>query len=355
MGSFNIPEHQTAIIQHEAGELKITPGLPIPQLEPNQILIKNNAVALNPCDFKMPFRFPTPGLWDGCDYAGTVVALGSEAATNGRFKLGDQVFGAVQGSNLADRQSGAYCEYLKSESDFTFKLPEGFSPTGIATLGVALFWSLQIPGKLDEPAQKAEDVLIYGGSSTIGLIALQMVKLCGHRAITTCSPANFDLVRSYGADLVFDYKSPTCAKDIRAATKNGLRYALDPFSETKTLAICHEAIGRTGGRYCALEQYQEALCSRKTIKHELVMGGSISGKGVELPEPYGIPPQPEIGVWVRPWYRAIQVLVDTGKLKPCPVEILPGQFDGILNGLDLLRAGKVSGKKLVVKLESDSA
>lgn len=173
----------------------------------------------------------------------------------------------------------------------------------------------------------------------------------GHRAITTCSPKNFDLVRSYGADLVFDYKSENCAKDIRAVTKNTLRYALDPFAEAKTVRLCQEAIGRTGGRYCALEQYQEHLCVRKTIKNDLVMGGAISGKGVQLPEPYGIPPRPEIGDWARTWYRVVETLIHEGKLRGCPVRVLSGRFQGILSGLKLLKDGSVSGEKLVISLE----
>lgn len=176
---------QTAIIQHENGVLKITPGLPVPELAPHQMLVKTAAVALNPCDFKMPLRFPTPGLWDGCDFAGTVVALGSEAAIQGQFHVGDLVFGAVQGSNLADPISGAYCEYVRTEPDLAFRVPKGMalcdapsiSGTAIATLGVALFWSLQLPGTFQVPAGKPEDVLVYGGSSTIGLLAIQMVKL----------------------------------------------------------------------------------------------------------------------------------------------------------------------------------
>lgn len=180
-----IPTTQTAIIQHDGSELRITSGLPIPELEANDILVRTASVALNPCDFKMPLRFPTPGLWDGCDFSGTVVALGSKAAENARFRLGDRVFGAVQGSNQSDPTSGSYCEYLKIDQDFAFHIPKGvdfkdapaISGTGIATLGVALFWSLQIPGSLAEPAKAPVHVLIYGGSSTIGLLAIQMVKL----------------------------------------------------------------------------------------------------------------------------------------------------------------------------------
>lgn len=80
------------------------------------------------------------------------------------------------------------------------------------------------------------------------------------------------------------------------------------------------------------------------------MGGAISGRGVELPEPYGIPPRPEIGVWARGWYKKVQELIDDGKLKPCPMQVITGRFEGILEGLDLLRRGKVSGKKLVVPM-----
>lgn len=158
-------------------------------------------------------------------------------------------------------------------------------------------------------------------------------------------------MRSYGADLVFDYHSPSCAKDIRAETKNSLRYVLDPFSEMKTLRLCHEAMGRMGGRYCALEQYQPELCLRKTVKHELIMGGAIAGRGVDLPEPYGIPARPEIGDWAVKWYPVVGKLIQSGKLRPVPVEIM-GQkgFDGILSGLEMLKKG-VSGRKLVVSME----
>lgn len=181
----DLPAAQTAIIQHEGGILRVTPGLPLPAIEPHQILVRTVAVALNPCDHKMPSRFPTPGLWDGCDYAGTVVALGHQAAMQGRFRLGDRVFGAVQGSNQSDPQSGAYCEYIKTEADFAFHIPEtvsfttapAISGTATATLGIALFWSLQLPGSFDKPVDQPEDVLVYGGSSTLGLLAIQMVKL----------------------------------------------------------------------------------------------------------------------------------------------------------------------------------
>lgn len=180
-----LPKTHTAIVQHKGGEIKITPSLPLPVLEPHQILVKTAAVALNPCDYKLPDEFPAPGTYDGNDFSGTVVAIGSEVEANGLFDLNDRVFGAVYGSNPVDKDSGSYAEYVKSIAVFTWKIPgwmsfedaAGLSGTCIATMGVALFRSLELPGTFDKPAEKAKDVLIYGGSSSVGTIGIQMVKL----------------------------------------------------------------------------------------------------------------------------------------------------------------------------------
>ncbi|KAJ5827801.1 Polyketide synthase enoylreductase [Penicillium robsamsonii] len=352
----NIPSSQTIIRQHEGGILKVTPGSPIPEIEGHHVLVRTHAVGLCPCDFKMPLRFPTTGLWTGCDFSGTVVAVGSDVT---RFKIGDTVFGAVHGSNQGDPQSGAYAEYLKAEADYIFKTPPGIDHakatamygTGIATIAMALY-SLKIAGELSAPVENkaSETILVFGGSSTVGMMAIQILKLLGHRVVSTSSEKNIELVKSYGAEEVFNYRSSTCGADIRAYTKNSLRYVIDPFGEVKTMSVCYEAVGRAGGKYCALEQYQEALATRRTVKPFLIMGSSIAGRGLVLPDPYGSPPDPELGAWSLKFYKDLQSLVDEGKLKECPQEILPGKFDAILSGLDRLKNKQVSGKKLIVPL-----
>ena len=176
-------------------------------------------------------------------------------------------------------------------------------------------------------------------------------KRCGYRVATTCSPHNFALVKKYGADAVFDYRSPTCAADIRAHTRNRLRRVIDPFGEVATTALCHEAIGRAGGAYCALEQYEETLCTRRTVRHQLVMGPAILGRGVLLPEPYGAAPDPELHEWSKGFYRGLQGLIDGGRLKPLPVRVLePAGFETVLDGLEMLKGKQVSGSKLVVRV-----
>ncbi|KAK5996291.1 Enoyl reductase cheB [Cladobotryum mycophilum] len=359
MTAVGLPQTHTAVVQGEEGALQVATGLPLPVLGPGHILVKTAAVALNPCDFKTPAACPTPGCYDGCDFAGTVVALGSDVARDGPWKIGDRVFGAVNGSNPADTDSGSYSEYIKAVSVFTYRIPDwmsfeqaaGLSPCCIATAGVAIFQSLELPGTFEKPAEKPVDVLIYGGSTSVGGLAIQMVKLLGHRAIVTCSPKNFDLVKSYGADEVFDYKSPTCAADIKKLTRNCLKYVLDPFAEIKTMSLCFDAIGRAGGRYTALERFQEDVCNKKTVKRELVMGASIIGFGIDIGGPYAKPESPEMRAWGVEWYQSVQRLFDARKIKGHPIHILPGKFEAVLEGLEMLKRREVSAQKLVVKFD----
>lgn len=172
----------------------------------------------------------------------------------------------------------------------------------------------------------------------------------GHRAITTCSPKNFELVKSYGADFAFDYNSPTCAADIKALTRNSLRHILDPFAEATTMELCYACIGRAGGRYTALERYPEHLCNRKTVTRDLVMGATIIGLGVALEEGYGKSADPKQREWGIEWYKSVQKMIDARRLRAHPIRVIPGGFEGVLEGLEMLKKKAVSGQKLVVRI-----
>lgn len=149
------------------------------------VLVKTVAVALNPCDFKMAERFPSPGATDGCDFAGTIVALGSNAANIRDFRIGDRVCGAVHGSNPIDHQAGSFAEYVAIDVEFLFKMPNimpfetgaAIGGTGLGTLGLALFRSLGLPGTPERPAEKSLIVLVYGGSTSVGTMAIQLLRL----------------------------------------------------------------------------------------------------------------------------------------------------------------------------------
>lgn len=156
-------------------------------------------------------------------------------------------------------------------------------------------------------------------------------------------------MKSYGAEAAFDYNSSTCAQDIKSYTNNSLKYVLDIIAETKTLKICYEAIGRTGGKYTGLEVFNESLAlnTRKAVKPDWVIGLKIPGKGVDLPGGYGSPPDPECRKFGTKWFETMQRLIDAGKIRPHPPRVMPGGIEGILDGVEIMRKKEVSGEKLV--------
>lgn len=115
------------------------------------------------------------------------------------------------------------------------------------------------------------------------------------------------------------------------------------------MSLCFDTIGRAGGRYTALERFQEDICNKKTVKRELVMGASIIGFGIDFGGSYAKPESPEMRAWGVEWYKSVQRLVDDKKIKGHPIRVLPGTFDAILKGLDMLKRREVSAQKLVVK------
>ena len=130
----------------------------------------------------------------GVDFAGTVEAVGSNVE---RFKAGDEVFG---GGN------GVFAEYITIREDGPLAMkPAGASFEQAASTPIAALTALQALrdiGKL-QPGQK---VLINGASGGVGTFAVQIAKSFGAEVTGVCSTRNVEMVRSLGADHIFDYK-----------------------------------------------------------------------------------------------------------------------------------------------------
>jgi NADPH:quinone reductase-like Zn-dependent oxidoreductase len=93
----DIPLVQVAIVGKKGGGLELNHSANVPVLEDDMVLVKNMAVAVNPVDTKMAApHLVTPGTIAGHDFAGEVVAIGSNAWTATSIGVGDKVCGAVQ-------------------------------------------------------------------------------------------------------------------------------------------------------------------------------------------------------------------------------------------------------------------
>ena len=175
-----------------------------PEPAADEVLVQVHSASVNPLDWHYMRGSPyfmrlmsgigkpaDPRL--GVDFAGTVVAVG-DAVT--RFEPGDEVFGAANGAfaeYVAVRESGAVV--LKPEQ-VTFD--EG---AAVAVAAITALQALRDKGRL-ESGQK---VLINGASGGVGTFAVQIAKALGAEVSGVCSTRNVDMVRSIGADHVFDY------------------------------------------------------------------------------------------------------------------------------------------------------
>jgi NADPH:quinone reductase-like Zn-dependent oxidoreductase len=183
----------------------------------------------------------------------------------GGWKVGDRAAGFVHGGIYEDR--GSFAEYLKIDGDLAWKIPEGMRDEQAATYGVsavtamlALNVHLGIPwfdeavtndDKQLQVTASGNTVFIYADSTAVGLFALQLAKRAGYTVVTTASPHSFDLVRRYGADSVFDYRSTTAIQDIATAYPD-ITLSLDCISEGPSTDFCAQVIKRLGGKVVTL-------------------------------------------------------------------------------------------------------
>ncbi|KAJ5827401.1 Protein TOXD [Penicillium robsamsonii] len=334
----------------------------IPALRDDYILVKVEAVALNPTDWKHVKFLSPPGSLVGCDYAGIVQKIGKNVKK--LFKEGDRVCGFVHGGNALQPDDGAFAEYIVAKGDIQMHIPDNLSfqeaatlGVGITTVGQALYQSLKLalPATLESPQtanplEPAETLLIYGGSTATGALAIQFAKLSGYTVLTTCSPHNFEQVKSLGADKVFDYNAPDAAAEIRAYTHNKLKLAFDTISIDASARLCDAALSTEGGDYTALLAVgidRVNINDRWTLAYSAI-GEEYMYRGTPLPSK---PEDKEFAVMF--WSIAERLLAD-GKVKVHTPKVNPGGLNGVIDGLQLLRDNKVSGEKLVYNLSGSS-
>ena len=172
-----------------------------------EVLVRVEAAAISPAD--TAFRAADPfivrffaglirpkNLVHGSEFAGVIEAVGQGVT---RFSPGDAVFGAT-GTEL-----GTHAEYLRVKADGAI-VPRPAHLDPVSAAGLAYSFLTAMPFLRDEAkSQPGQRILINGGSSAIGLCAIQLARHMGAEVTAVCSGPNADLVGSVGAQHVIDY------------------------------------------------------------------------------------------------------------------------------------------------------
>ena len=194
---------------------------PVPQPKAGEVLIRVAAAGVNRPDvMQRTGHYPVPpGASDipGLELAGGIVALGEGVKD---WRVGDTVTALVQG--------GGYAEYCTAPAPQCLPIPKGMTSVEAASLPETFFtvWSNVFDRAGLAPG---ESFLVQGGSSGIGVAAIQMVKAFGHKVFATAGSAEkCEACVKLGADRAINYKTEDFAAVVKEATGGkGVNVILD--------------------------------------------------------------------------------------------------------------------------------
>jgi len=322
---------------------------PTPKPKPNaaipgelgDLLVKVKTVALNPVDWKQAvggFLIDGYPVVLGADAAGIVESVGKGITD---FSVGDEVMAytklGVPGGY------GAFSEYSLFEAATTFKKPPHLSweqaasiPIGSLTAALGLYHHLKLPLPTENPSWLREEyILIWGGSSSVGSYAVQLAANTGLTVIATASPKNHDYLRSIGAAYVIDYNASDVIDQINSITKNRLKYVLDTVgSETSNIGL--KALAQNGKL--------ASVAGDPTDKRDDVQCISVNLGGCHRDTKGSLKT-------LNSLLKVVEQLLSEGRIQPNNIEIVEGGLNGIPAGLQKLKEGRVSAKKLIAKID----
>lgn len=338
-----------AVIADAVGEVSVH-EIPKPVLKDSEILVEVKAVAINPSDWKNLYNRVIIGERAGCDFSGLVssIPLGSTSP----WHMGERVAGTILGGRC---HNGSFAEFLSVDAHLVWRVPENLGWEEAAAMGgvaaatavqaIYFLHGLNLP---TNPTTTAEPVLVWAGSTSVGLYAIQLLKLSGYTVITTASPKNFDLVKSLGADDVYPHSDPSIPDKISAKYPT-LSKGIDTFGAA--VEVC-ESLGKEGKNkfVWSVLPAPEGVVLPEDVSYKFFIIWNALGYPMDYAGSH-LPSDAHQLSQYKSWLKDILPdLVESGRFKSNPLLIKGGGLEGIQEDLDLLKSGTVSGHKIVVDI-----
>jgi NADPH2:quinone reductase len=275
-----LPVQMTVVAISKPGgpDVLVPETRPVPKPGPDELLIKVGAAGVNRPDVSQRAGSypPPPGASDlpGLEISGEVVAVGANAK---KHKIGDKVMSLVAG--------GGYAQYCIAQDAQAMAVPASFSiiEAGATPETLMTVWHNVFERGALKPG---ETLLIHGGSSGIGTMAIQLAKAWQAKVIVTVgSKDKAEACRKLGADRAINYRNEDFVAEVKAATAGaGANVILDmvggDYTERNIIAAAEDGrivqIATLGGA--------EVRCniSRVMIKRLTITGSTLRPRTREV-------------------------------------------------------------------------
>ncbi|KAJ3538747.1 hypothetical protein NM688_g6475 [Phlebia brevispora] len=346
----SIPNKQKALVLPAKNGQFVIEEVDVPTLASGEVLVRADAVALNPADYMVQDRdifnsaYPLILGWEA---AGVVVQLG-EGVTS--LAVGDKVLHPA----LFWEGYPAFRLYNSIPADLCGKIPLNVTIDQAASIPLALDTAVLglyvAPGRrgganLTPPWQeggrekyRGRPIFIFGGAGAVGQMVIQLCKLSGFSPIiATASLKNEHYLKSLGATHVIDRNVPTSSLPdiVKGITKEPIPIVYDTVSSEETQNAGYDILASDGTLLLVFQRVQVA-------EDKLSAGKLISSVS-------GSPWLPDRRRLSAELYENVTAMFESGELKPNHIEVLPNGLAGVLAGLDRLRKKEVSAKKLIIR------
>lgn len=293
-----------AVRFHEHGGLDVLKfeDAPVPEIQPNEVLVKVKACALNHLDLWLrsgvrAWKLPMPHIV-GSDISGEVAQVGA-LVTNA--KVGDRVLLAPgigcgqceacwKGLDSACRSytlfgvmvDGGYAEFVKSPAANVIPIPGNlnFDEAAAVPLVFVTAWHMLFGRAKLQPG---EDVLVIGAGSGVGSAAIQVAKLAGCRVITVAgTDEKLAKARALGADEGINHTRQSIAEEVSRLTgKRGVDVIVEHVGQA-VWGDCFNSLA-TYGRLvtCGVTSGGEVKLNVQALfgRQRSILGSFMGGKG----------------------------------------------------------------------------
>jgi len=293
-----------AVRFHEHGSVDVLKyeDAPEPEIQPNEVLVKVKACALNHLDLWVrsgvrAWKLPMPHIV-GSDISGEVAQVGALAT---HAKVGERVLLAPgiacgqceacwKGLDSACRSytifgvmvDGGYAEYVKSPAMNVIPIPGDLSFEEAASVPLVFLtaWHMLLGRAKLQPG---EDVLVVGAGSGVGIAAIQVAKLVGCRVITVAgTDEKLEKARALGADEGINHTRQSIAEEVSRLTgKRGVDVIVEHVGQA-VWEDCFNSLA-TYGRLvtCGVTSGGEVKLNVQALfgRQRAVLGSFMGGKG----------------------------------------------------------------------------